>query len=143
MNTNSFVDFITNHWVLVALLAVVCLAWMVNELFHSRLGGSEVSPEQAVQLMNHQNAVILDFRNETLFAAGHVLGAEHVSVPMLERKMGALQKYLKKPIIVIVGSDMEAPKTIKHLKATGFTQVLLLRGGMQAWQAAALPIVKK
>ena len=53
-------EFVTNHWILFAALALVVML-LVNDL----AGGigravKEVSPQQAVQLMNRDGAAILD-----------------------------------------------------------------------------------
>jgi len=138
----QFVVFITKHWVLASLIAVALLAFLVNEFIHRRLATNEVSPEQAIQLINHQEAVVFDIRSESLYAAGHILGAEWASSPLLDKKIETLKKFIKKPIIVVSALGHDSSKVTEKLKEKGFLQVVVLNGGMQAWKAAGLPMVK-
>jgi len=138
---NDFVDFITKNWILSSFFAVFLIAFLVNELIQRRQGGAALSTEQAVQMMNHQAALVLDIRNETLFSGGHIIGAENIPAKVLDKKMGALQKYLGKPIIVVCAMGQESPKVSTELQQKGFN-TFVINGGLHAWKAAGLPLVK-
>ncbi len=138
----QLVEFITHHWMLSSALGVVMVAFMANELIQSRLGSSEVSPEAAVQLINHQDAVLFDIRNEAAYAEGHIIGSLSVMESALERKMGSLEKYFSKPVIVVCNSGQTAVKFAALLKQKGFLNVVVLSGGILAWKAAGMPVVK-
>lgn len=139
---NQFVDFITNHWVLSTAFLLVFLAFSLLELFRHRLGIPEVSPEALVQWMNHQGAVVLDIRGDAAFAEGHILGSEHVPASHWENKMARLNQWMEKPVIVICAMGNDAPKIGVKLKEKGFKQILVLKGGIQAWKMAGLPLAK-
>jgi hypothetical protein len=63
-------------------------------------GGASVSTLQATQLMNRDNALVLDVREPAGFAAGHILGARNVPLAQLDKRAGELDKYKAKPVIV-------------------------------------------
>ncbi len=138
----QYVFFITNHWILASLLAVVLAIFIVNEFLQRRLGTTAISPEAAVQWINHQEAVVFDCRSESLFVSGHILGSERVSLTTLDKKINSLQKYLNKPIIVTCLMGQESPKLVEKLKQNGFQNMVILKGGIDAWKAAGLPLVK-
>ena len=56
----------------------------------------------------------------------------------------ALEKYKDKPIIVVCAGGITASKVARstYLKA-GFNKASLLKGGMNAWTGAGLPVVNK
>jgi rhodanese-related sulfurtransferase len=139
---NQFVDLITNHWILSTLLSVVLLLLLINEMIDKRLGVPKISPESTVQWMNREGAVLLDIRGEALFSAGHILGAEHVPSSLLEKRMPALMKHKDKPVVIVCNLGQEAAKIGKTLSNQGFTKVMVLNGGIQAWKAQGLPVVK-
>jgi len=139
---HQFVDLMTNHWILSILLGVVLLLLLVNEVFDRRLGVPKISPESVVQWMNREGAVLLDIRGDAIFSAGHILGAEHVPSSLLEKRMPALIKHKDKPVIVVCNLGQEAAKVGKTLSDQGFTKVMVLNGGIQAWKAQGLPLVK-
>jgi rhodanese-related sulfurtransferase len=138
---SHFVHFVTNHWILCSLFVVVLIALLVNEWIHRSFGALGVAPESAVLMMNHQHAIVLDIRGETSFLEGHVLGAHHLPSHSVEKKIGTLQKYKDKPIILVCTQGQESSKVHRQLKEKGF-QVVVLEGGIQAWKAAGLPLVK-
>jgi len=43
---------------------------------------------------------------------------------------------------LVCQSGMSARKVVPELKKQGFLEVAILDGGVQGWQAAALPLVK-
>jgi rhodanese-related sulfurtransferase len=46
------------------------------------------------------------------------------------------------PIILVCQSGVNARKLVPELNKLGFSEVAVLDGGVQGWQAAALPLVK-
>ena len=140
---DQLVAFITHHWVLSSLFGIVLLALLVNELLQRRFGVPQIAPESAVQLINHQEAFVLDIRIEPAFATGHILGSQCIPSNTLEKKMGVLQKYTAKPVIVVCAIGQTAIKVAADLQKQGFQKVFVLNGGIQSWKAAGLPLVKK
>jgi rhodanese-related sulfurtransferase len=138
---SQFVEFFTNHWILSSLFVLVLLAFVVNEWVNRGFSASDVTTESAVMMINHQNAVVFDVRSESLFAEGHIINAHHLPIASLEKKMASLQKYKDKPIILVCAEGRDAPRASNLLKEKGF-QVVVLQGGIQAWRAAGLPLVK-
>ncbi|MCB1618441.1 MAG: rhodanese-like domain-containing protein, partial [Pseudomonadales bacterium] len=64
-----FFEFAANHWQLVSLF--VALGGLFFWMEHRRRGGS-ISCQQAVDLINKQEGVVLDVRDSGEYKAGHI-----------------------------------------------------------------------
>ncbi|WP_370279538.1 rhodanese-like domain-containing protein [Pontibacterium sp.] len=133
------IEFIGNHVFLVAawVLTLAMLLW--NE---SRRAGKAVTPAIATQMINKEDAVILDIRPKKEWDTGRITGARHIPMAELERRIDELNKYKEKPIIVVCNLGQTAGAATKKLKAAGFTNVMRLSGGMTEWKGQSLPVVK-
>ena len=106
-------------------------------------GAREVDSTAAVQLINRRDALVLDVRDGGDFAQGHIPNARHIPMGQLATRLKELEKFKSRPIVVDSGSGTNAGAACKLLAKEGFTEVVALRGGLGAWQQAALPVSKK
>ena len=138
----TIVEFATKHIWLVA-IAVISGGYVILPLITKGASGvREVGPMEAVQLMNRNDAVVLDVREEGEFSGGHIAGSKHFPLASLEKRSGELKKYLKKPVVVVCASGARSRSACGTLKKLGFENVTTLAGGIGAWQRANLPTVK-
>jgi rhodanese-related sulfurtransferase len=134
-------DFIVKNWLLV-LVAVVSGGMLLWPLLRKGAGGPWVNTLQATQLMNRDDALVVDLRAADEFARGHILGARNVPLAELERRAGELEKFKSKPVIVHCGDGNRAGGAVAQLRRSGFANVVNLSGGYAAWQQAGLPVEK-
>jgi rhodanese-related sulfurtransferase len=99
-----------------------------------------VSPQQAVLLVNRENAVIVDVRDETEFAAGHLPAARNIPLKQIEARSSELKKFIKRPLIVVCQSGNRSRNALETLRKAGFERVLNLDGGFAAWSQAGQPV---
>lgn len=104
--------------------------------------GSKVTLLQATQIINQGKALILDVREPAEFAAGHLRDAKNISLKTLPAKLGELEKFKSKPVIVVCATGTRSSSATAQLKKAGFSEAVSLNGGMVAWQEQNLPIVK-
>ena len=133
--------FVTHHWLLVAIFIILLVALLWLETQGKVSGMSRVSPQLAVTMINRQDAVVFDIRDKSLYQQGHIAGAQHLNIEQLETKN--MSKYAEKPVIFVCGNGANAPKIGNQLKKLGLSNVFFLQGGITAWQAANLPLIKK
>ena len=69
-------QFITNHWELWLALVVVLLFIFINELLSQKKRAKELSPAAVIEMMNHENAIVIDLRDSATFRAGHIIDAK-------------------------------------------------------------------
>jgi rhodanese-related sulfurtransferase len=105
-------------------------------------GGLEVSTALATQLINRENAVVIDVRDAEAFASGRVLNARHLPAAEIEARAGELARYKDRPIIVCCDSGNRARASAAALRKLGFARAMVLAGGLGGWRAAGLPVVR-
>jgi rhodanese-related sulfurtransferase len=135
------IEYVTRHPFLAGGTAVVALAVLAYEASRARSGGQSVGPTDAVRLIN-EGALLLDVRTQAEFDAGHILDARHVPQDQLASSAETLKKYKDKVVIACCESGMRSGAAARVLQAQGFTKVVNLKGGLQAWRGENLPLVK-
>ncbi|MEO7743424.1 MAG: rhodanese-like domain-containing protein [Usitatibacter sp.] len=136
-------EFISSNIALIALFFASGLMLVWPEV--SRLmgvGGAEIGTLEATRLMNQGPTLILDVRDEKDFASGHLPKARHIPVRDLARRVEELAKFKAKPVIVTDKSGPRAGAACRLLRKEGFANVFQLKGGLNAWQQASLPVEK-
>ena len=135
----QFIEFISNHPLMVA-------AWVLTLgmfLFYERSkAGKAVTPAQATNLINKEDAVVIDIRPKKEWATGHITGAKHIPLSDLDRRIDELSKYQQRPVIVVCNLGQAAASATRTLKAAGFENAVRLSGGMTEWKSQSLPIIK-
>ncbi|WP_024327195.1 rhodanese-like domain-containing protein [Thioalkalivibrio sp. AKL19] len=136
-------EFLANHPILTgALLAVIGMILFV-ELRRLNRKYRSLSPAEAVRVINQDDALVLDVREDSEVAAGRIGGAKHIPLGSLKKRMGDIEKYKDKPVVVYCRSGNRSASAAQQLTAAGFQDVVNLQGGIQAWQSANMPIKKK
>ena len=105
-------------------------------------GVASVSPLQATQLINHRNAIVIDVRDEQVFAGGSVTGARNIPLARLGDRIAELARFKARPAIVVCESGQQSSRALATLKAQGFEETHTLAGGLSAWKQAGLPLVQ-
>ena len=134
-------QFITHHWELCLALLGILLVIAINEFYEQKKGAKALSPIATVHKINHDNAVIIDVRELEPYRAGHIIDSIRVSPDDVKQKH--LDKYKKKPIILVCARGVQSAALATTLQKQGFAEpIMVLAGGIAAWQAASLPLVK-
>ena len=122
-------------------VAVASGAMLVWPVLRRGAAGASVSTLQATQLMN-QNALVLDIRDASEYAKGHLINARNVPRSELEARAAELEKHKNKPLVVVCENDHQSGKAVAALRKRGFEQAFALSGGVSAWRQAGLPLEK-
>jgi len=126
--------------VTIAITSGLMLLW---SFFGNRVRGvKEVNSVEALQLINHKNALILDVRNEAEYQSGHILNSKLIPLGNLAERMGELERYRDQSILVVCRSGQRSATACATLGKQGFTQAYNLSGGVIAWQKSNLPLEK-
>ena len=133
-------QFIINHWGLCVLFVSILAIILINEHLTKKMQGKEVSPQAAVELLNEESAIVVDLRDKETWRKGHIINAIHASDEDFEKRR--MDKYKTKTMILVCARGTQAPALAKKLRSQGFTELLVLAGGMAAWQGCDLPLVK-
>jgi rhodanese-related sulfurtransferase len=135
-------EFIMNNLALVALFLAsgVMLFW--PEIQRLSSGGAQIGTLEATRLMNQGMTLILDIREGEDYASGHLPRARHIPLSQLSKRVDEIGKFKDKPVIVTCRTGTKAGSATRVLRQAGFTNVFELRGGVNAWQQASLPVEK-
>ena len=134
-------EFIQHNILLVG-LALGSGFMLLLPMFKASAGGvPNLTPAEAVNLINRSHAIVLDVRDDAEFAAGHIAEAKHIPLASLPERLAELKKYKDKPVLVNCQRGSRASKACDILRKADFTQLHNLQGGLEAWSAAKLPLV--
>lgn len=133
-------QFLMTHWpaTLIALITGLMLIWPV--LLRRLANVPQVNPAQAVNLMNRNNAILLDVREADEVAKTSITQARHIRMAEIEGRLAELGKNKDKPIVVLCQSGGRSAAVCGILKKHGFSTVYNLEGGLAAWLKAGLPV---
>lgn len=133
-------NFLVENWMLVgiALLAAGALLW---DILGERMAGlPRLSPAAAVNLINRENAAVVDLRSAEVFARGHIAGAVNLPSAQLGEAGSRLGKVKGRPLLLVCEGASAAVAAGRQLRGAGCERLHLLAGGMQAWREAGLPV---
>lgn len=136
---DQLIEFSLNHWEMVAVFVAILITVLFIE---SKSGAKGLSPSAATNLMNSDNAVVVDTRPTKEFSTGHITGSINIPAAKMKENLNLLEKKKDAPIIVVCKSGMTSGATAKDLNKEGFTTVYKLQGGIAEWQSSNLPLIK-
>ena len=130
-----------NLWLVVLFLGSgAVLAW--PEIQKLMGGSNEVGTLEATRLLNQGTTLVLDVRDASEFAAGHLPRARNIPAGELAARLEEIGKYKDRAVLVTCRTGPRAGAATRVLKRAGFNTVYQLKGGMVAWQQASLPVEK-
>lgn len=124
-------------------LAVIVVLLIGNELLYVIQGGRSIGPTEAVRMINESDAIIVDVRGEKEYRKSHIVNARHFSHQEMEPEPKGLAQLKDKDLIVYAATDSAAAQARDKLSKKGYSAVVSLKGGLNAWQGASLPVSSK
>jgi len=122
--------------VAVALVSGGMLLWPMIR----RGSSANVSPARATQLINREDAVVLDVRDSNAYATARVLNARNVPLAQLDKRVSDIVKFKNRPVILYDDAGTGLSDALAAFRKHGFTNVLALSGGLSGWREAGLPV---
>lgn len=139
----QLLQFVGQHPVLFSALGAVAVLLILNEMSGIVTGEKRLSPLEAVRLINDRHALVLDVRPVADFKKGHILNAVNVPQARLGERLGDLGKDTARPIVVYCALGGMAAQAAHSLKKAGYAEVYPIRGGLNGWLTASLPVTTK
>jgi rhodanese-related sulfurtransferase len=138
----SMFEFVKDNAIFIGLAIGSGIALLWPLLNRGASGVANVSATEAVMLMSRGKPLILDVRDATEFASGHIQGAKNIPIAELAGRMKEIEKFKDKPVLVHCQKGMRAKGACSILKAQQFSQLNNLQGGLDTWIEAKLPLIK-
>ncbi len=138
----KLIHFVIEHWLLVSAFVLVLILLMIEEARSKGAGGSRVSPQAAIRMINRDDAVVLDLRENDAFKEGHIVGSINIPQTELDQNENKLNKYKEKALIIVCTAGQKSAAIATKLRKQGYSQPMVLSGGLAAWKNADLPLIK-
>jgi rhodanese-related sulfurtransferase len=139
----QFFEFILNHPYLWAGFFALLFLLIKGEINQRRFGVRQLGPVAVTQLLSHEDAVLIDVREDNEFDNGHIASAIHIPLKQLKDRIGELEKYKDRPLVAYCRSGSRSGSAGNQLRKAGFESVYNLAGGILAWESANLPVTRK
>lgn len=130
-------QFIVQNALLI-IIAVIAAVSLAMPLINTRRFGPMVSSEQAVSLINKQNALVVDVRAQNDFKRVRIANSVNIPANEIQNRLGELSK--DRTIIVVDNSGNMSAAASKLLRGVGFTKVYVLDSGLVGWMRDKLPL---
>ncbi len=98
-----------------------------------------VGTVQAIQLVNQQKGLFVDIRDAEEFKKEHIADSTNIPLSTLTDGVAKL-KNPAQPIILVCASGQRSRTAAKQMRNSGFTEVYVLKGGLNTWKDAKLPL---
>ena len=140
----QLITLANNHPMLSAAWAAIVLMIIIISIKIKLSPIKQITPQELTFLVNKSDGLVIDIRAEKDYKTSHILDSIYFSPEKANNNdFVSLEKHKDKPIIVVCTAGMTASKVANQLLKAGFSQVNLLKGGMNAWLAAGLPTTQK
>ena len=146
--------FAGRHPMLSLALAGLTVAIIFTEIKRLTRGYKALKPAELPLVANQADALVVDLSAIADFEKGHIAGSRNVIPSQFDPAGKLLSGKRQSPVVTVCRNGMASadaaarvvrltrlPEEVRTVLA-GFEQVHWLDGGIAAWQAAGLPLVK-
>jgi rhodanese-related sulfurtransferase len=113
------------------------IQWQAQDFPVVPLTYTDVTPEEAYEMVSQQEVVIVDLRTQKAYNSGHIPDALFIPLSGLESRLGELNP--TDYILVYHSCSCCSKKAAQILVDNGFLYVYNLEGGIGRWQAQGFP----
>lgn len=135
----NFGEFVVNHWILWTLFFGLS-ALLIGSIISSGMNGAKiVNTSQAVQIVNQHKGQFIDTRDQAAFEKEHIADSINMPIATLDDGSAKIQNKAN-PVILLPAIGQNTNNAVKQLQQQGVQEVYMLKGGIQAWKDAKLPV---
>jgi rhodanese-related sulfurtransferase len=136
---DKILAFATANPYLVTATVLMLIAVVAFEIRLRARAGFEVSVAETVRMIN-SGATVVDVREASRFAAGHIIDAVNIApAELVKGEEGKIKK--KRAVVVVCDNGTESVQCARKLRAAGFDGAFSLGGGLDGWQRDNQPLV--
>ncbi|HEX6985635.1 MAG TPA: rhodanese-like domain-containing protein [Planctomycetaceae bacterium] len=85
---------------------------------------------------------LVDVREESEYAAGHIPGAVHLGKGVIERDVESKFPDVDTELVLYCGGGYRSALAADNLQKMGYRNVISMDGGWRGWKEAGLPVEK-
>ena len=128
---------------LVAGFAGVVLLLIWTEIGRHTRGFAELTPVEAVRMMNQADTSVVDISSAADFSRGHLSGARNIGLSRINDADAEIGKIKSSPVLVVCKNGNTAHQAAAQLVKLGAANVAVLKGGITQWKADQFPLASK
>ncbi len=132
-----------NNKIIIAVIVVAAIV-LIYKFFLSgpKATTADVDPQKFAELTKEKDIVILDVRSAFEFKGDKIAGSQNVSYTS-----GGFKSYVEKldkskTYLVYCASGSRSAGAVTTMQGLGFENIYNLKGGMENWKSAGLPVVR-
>ena len=138
----QWIEFAGNHPLLTSGFVAVLGMLIWGEISRRTRGFSELTPAQAIPLINHKDTKVIDVSASADFQKGHIVGARNVLPSRFANPDAEIEKLQGKNVFVVCKNGQAAPTAASAIVKLGAAKVAMLKGGMLQWNADNYPVTR-
>jgi len=100
----------------------------------------EITVEDARKKLDSGRARLIDVREESEWAAGHIRGAEYIGRGVLERDIEQKIPDRNAELVLYCGGGFRSALSAENLQKMGYTNVSSMAGGWREWKEKGHPV---
>ncbi|HWF37087.1 MAG TPA: rhodanese-like domain-containing protein [Candidatus Acidoferrales bacterium] len=89
-----------------------------------------------------EKILLIDTREDSEWARGHIPGAIHLSKGVIERDIEKTAPDKNATIILYCGGGFRSALAADNLQKMGYTNVISMDGGWRGWTESQFPVIK-
>ena len=110
---------------------------------YKELPGLEVTVDDVrPRVQKKEKFLLVDVREESEFAAGHLPGAIHLSKGVIERDIETRVPNHGTEIVLYCGGGFRSALAADNLQKMGYTNVISMDGGIRDWREKGYPLTR-
>ena len=142
MDFQALMAFFGRNPMLSMALAGLTVAIIYTEIARLFRGYKAIKPAELTGLLNQGGALVVDLSAIADFEKGHLPGSRNIVPSQFDPEGKLLAGARQSPVALVCRNGMASTTAARKLKKAGFEQVFWLDGGIAAWEAVGLPLVK-
>ncbi len=89
-----------------------------------------------------EKMILVDVREDSEWARGHIAGAVHLGKGIIERDVEQAVPDRNAPLVLYCGGGFRSALAADNLQKMGYTNVISMDGGWRGWNEAGYPTAK-
>jgi len=136
----EIIDFLfADEQLFTTITLLVLIALLIGNIVTDKLKKYEdVDTTAATELMDDDNLIVLDVREKKELKTGYIKGSMHIPLADVKNQLDKLDR--DKSILVYCRSGSRSAHIAGVLTRNEYENVYNLKGGIQAWKRAKLPV---
>ncbi len=99
-----------------------------------------IGVEALRERLDRHEVTLIDVRGASEYAAGSIQGGHNIPLGYVQHRLSEIPK--DRPVVVMCHSGRRSAIVVSVLEAHGYTNIINLQGGFEAWEKAGYPIVR-